>query len=128
TKLATDYLFLHGFPCTRSCPTQLFQGLSNRSLPYGAMQRIENLPDDLKPYEFAIEYDPIGKSDATDAAQAPLDPRGLIGSPVWRIGASGRSAVQWRAENSMLVGVVTQWRLTQNVLVATSIGGLPPYW
>ncbi len=27
------------------------------------MQRIDNLPDDLKPLEFAIEYHPIGMSD-----------------------------------------------------------------
>ena len=94
TKLATDYLFLHGFPGARSYPSQLLQGVLNRSLPYGAMQRIDNLPDDLKPFEFAIEYDPIGMSNAGGAAEAPVDPRGLSGSPASRIRPSGRAAAR----------------------------------
>jgi hypothetical protein len=128
TKLATDYLFLHGFPGDCSYSSQLLKGVLNRSLPYGAMQRIDNLPDDLKPLEFAIEFDPIGMSNAGGTVKCPVDPHGLSGSPVWRIGASGRPAARWRPEDSMLVGVVTQWREMQNVLVATSISGLPSDW
>ncbi len=130
TRLATDYLFLHGFPgdSSHSYSSQILQGVVNRSLPYGAMQRIENLPDDLTPIQFAIEYDPDGMSDAAGNVQTPVDPHGLSGSPVWRIGVSGRSAHDWRPDDSLLVGVVTQWRPEQKVLVATSVSELPPDW
>lgn len=130
TRLATDYLFLHGFPGDprHSYSSQMLQGVVNRSLPYGAMQRIDNLPDDLTPIQFAIEYDPSGMSDAAGAAQTPVDPHGLSGSPVWRIGVSGRSAHLWQPDDSLLVGVVTQWRPEQKVLVATSVSKIPPDW
>ncbi len=126
TRLATDYLFLHGFPGVSS--SQLLQRVVNRSLPYGAMQRIDNLPDDLAPIQFAIEYDPAGMSDAAGVALTPVDPHGLSGSPVWRIGVSGRSAHLWQPDDSLLVGVVTQWRPEQRVLVATSVSEIPPDW
>jgi len=129
-RLATDYLFLHGFPGdpSHSYSSQVFQGVLNRSLPYGAMQRIDNLPDDLTPIQFAIEYSAAGMSNSSGIAQTPVDPHGLSGSPVWRIGLSGRSARLWQPDDSLLVGVVTQWRPEQNVLVATSISQLPPDW
>ena len=92
------------------------------------MQRIDNLPDDLAPTQFAIEYDPAGMSDPAGTMQTPVDPHGLSGSPVWRIGASGRSAHLWEPDDSLLVGVVTQWRPDRNVLVATSVSEVPPDW
>jgi hypothetical protein len=128
TRLETDYLFLHGFPGDSSYSSQMLQGVVSRSLPYGAMQRIDNLPGDLAPSQFAIEYDATGMFDAAGAAQTPLDPHGLSGSPVWRIGVSGRSAHLWRPDDSLLVGVVTQWRPEQKVLVATSVSEVPPDW
>jgi hypothetical protein len=128
TRLATDYLFLHGFPGDQSYSSQILQGVVSRSLPYGAMQRIDNLPGDLNRFQFAIEYDPAGMSDSAGVAQTPVDPHGLSGSPVWRIGASGRPARLWRPEHSLLVGVVTQWRPEQKVLVTTSIAAVPPDW
>jgi hypothetical protein len=127
-RLATDYLFLHGFPGRLTHSTQLLQGVVSRSLPYGAMQRIDNLPDDLGPTQFAIEYNPAGMSDSAGTMQTPVDPHGLSGSPVWRIGASGRSAHLWEPDDSLLVGVVTQWRPDRNVLVATSVSEVPPDW
>ena len=71
TRLATDYLFLHGFPGdpSHSYSSQMLQGVLNRSLPYGAMQRIDGLPDDLAPIQFAIEYDPAGMTDPSGVAQ-----------------------------------------------------------
>src|SRR5580704_6452412 len=53
-RLATDFLFTHGFPASRSCFLHLAEGLASRSLPYGAMQRLEPQVADLQPYEFAI--------------------------------------------------------------------------
>lgn len=127
TRLATDYLFLHGFPgdSSHSYSSQLLQGVVNRSLPYGAMQRVDSLPGDLTPSQFAIEYD-AGMSDASGVPQTPIDPHGLGGSPVWRIGASGRSTHLWQPEDSLLVGIVTQWRPEQKILVATSVSEVPP--
>jgi hypothetical protein len=126
--LATDYLFLHGFPGKTSCPSRLLGGVVSKSLPYGAMQRVENLPSNLQPFQFAIEYDPAGMVNETGAAQDLVDPRGLSGSPVWRIGVSGRSSNEWKPSDSLLVGILTQWCPTEKVLIATSTERLPPSW
>ena len=127
-KLATDYLFLHGFPGKTSYPSRLLSGVISKSLPYGAMQRLEDLPPNLQPFQFAIEYDPIGMVNETGAAQDLVDPQGLSGSPVWRIGVSGRSSHEWKPSDSLLVGILTQWRPDEKVLIATSTEKLPPTW
>jgi len=127
-KLATDYLFLHGFPGKTSYPSRLLGGVVSKSLPYGAMQRLENLPPNLQPSQFAIEYDPVGMVNETGAAQDLVDPHGLSGSPVWRIGVSGRSWREWQPTDSLLVGILTQWRPDEQVLIATSTQQLPPSW
>lgn len=127
-QLATDYLFLHGFPGTASHPSQLLSGVVSKSLPYGAMQRLENLPPNLQSFQFAIEYDPVGMMNETGAPRDLVDPRGLSGSPVWRIGVSGRSSGEWKPTDSLLVGILTQWRPDEKVLIATSTEKLPPSW
>jgi hypothetical protein len=127
-RLATDYLFLHGFPGERSHSTPLLGGVVSKSLPYGAMQRLENLPPDLQRHQFAVEYDPIGMVNETGAAQCLIDPHGLSGSPVWRIGVSGRPSREWEPSDSLLVGVLTQWRPDEKVLIATSTERLPSGW
>jgi hypothetical protein len=92
------------------------------------MQRLENLPHDLASLQFAVEYDPVGMVNETGAAQDLVDPLGLSGSPVWRIGVSGRSPNEWKPTDSLLVGVLTQWRPDEKVLIATSTAKLPPNW
>jgi len=125
-KLATDYLFVHGFPGTASYSSNLLGGIVSRSLPYGAMQRIPGPA--LRDFEFAIEYDPAGMVEATGASKDLVDPHGLSGSPVWRIGVSGRSSNHWKPTDSLLVGVVTKWSPTEKVLIATSTKMLPESW
>ena len=127
-KLATDYLFLHGFPVKTSYPSRLLGGVVSKSLPYGAMQRLENLPPNFQPFQFALEYDPVGMVNEMGTAQDLVDPRGLSGSPVWRIGVSGRSSNEWKPSDSLLVGILTQWRPDEKVLLATSTAILPPSW
>jgi hypothetical protein len=127
-KLATDYLFLHGFPGKSSHSSPLLGGVVSKSLPYGAMQRLENLPSNLEPYQFAVEYDPVGMVNETGAAQDLVDPHGLSGSPVWRIGVSGRSSREWNPGDSLLVGILTRWNRDEKILVATSTEKLPPNW
>jgi len=127
-KISTDYLFLHGFPGPTSYPSQHLGGVVSTSLPYGAMQRLENLPSGLQSFQFAVEYDPVGMANETGAAQELLDPHGLSGSPVWRIGVSGRSSRNWSPNYSLLVGILTQWRPDDKVLIATSTERLPPGW
>jgi hypothetical protein len=124
-KMATDFLFLHGFPGTNSYPSRLLGGVVRKSLPYGAMQRLENLPPNLQPFQFAVEYDPAGMVNETGAAQDLVDPRGLSGSPVWRIGVSGRSSNEWEPSDSLLVGILTHWRPDEKVLIATATDKLP---
>jgi hypothetical protein len=127
-KLGTDYLFLHGFPEKRSYPPIHLGGVISKSLPYGAMQRLDDLPPNLQPFQFAIEYDPVGMVDEAGAAGALVDPHGLSGSPVWRIGVSGHSPRDWSPNDSLLVGMVTKWRPDEKVLLATSLEKLPAGW
>lgn len=120
-RLATDFLFTHGFPGARARFSPLGQGLMNRSLPYGAMQRLDPPVAGLEPHQFAIEFDPAGMR-AMDgpAGETFVDPRGLSGSPVWRIGISGRSREEWSPALSLVVGFLVHWRPDDKVLVATS--------
>jgi hypothetical protein len=127
-RLRTDYLFLHGFPGKHSDPSRSLEGIVRKSLPYGAMQRLENLPQNLQPFQFAVEYDPIGMVNEIGAAQDLVDPYGLSGSPVWRIGVSGRSSRTWKPTDSLLVGVLTHWAPDAKVLIATSTQMLPLSW
>jgi len=118
-RIDTDYLFVHGFPASRSRFLHLVEGLASRSLPYGAMQRLD-VPD-LQAHEFAVEFDPKGIRPADGPkGESVVDPHGLSGSPVWRIGISGRSRNEWSPELSLLVGCVTQWSPERGILIATS--------
>lgn len=91
------------------------------------------LPDDLlQPHEFAMgfECDPsffLGenstetrKADWMEIFDRSLGAHGLSGSPVFRIGASGRRVEDWSPELSRLVGVVTKWDAEHKILIATS--------
>ena len=49
-----------------------------------------------------------------------VDPHGLSGTPVWRIGISGRSRGGWSPDLSLVVGFLTQWLPDDKVVVATS--------
>lgn len=124
-RLSTDYLFLHGFPGSRSYPSRLLGGVVIKSLPYGAMQRVDNVPADLEVSQFAVDYDPAGMVSEAGAAQDVVDPRGLSGGPVWRIGVSGRPSREWKPTDSLLVGILTQWRPKDKVLIATAANKLP---
>jgi hypothetical protein len=112
-----DYLFVHGFPGVRS--RFLFGGLHRRSLPYGVMERDDDLPDDLRPHEFAMDYDPSNMLLTSGMTAEFVDPSGLSGSPVFRIGAYGEDASKWRPDNARLVGVVARWNHSKRVLLAT---------
>jgi hypothetical protein len=119
-RLATDYLLVHGFPCVRSAFSPQTPGIVSKSLPYGVMQRLEGVPDDLRPIEFALDFDPRQiRVEGGEPGELP-DPHGLSGAPVWRIGVSGRSVKDWTPDWSLLVGIVTQWHKDAEILVATS--------
>ena len=120
-RLSTDYLFFHGFPGERSYSSRLLTGVISKSLPYGVMQRVDDLPGNLEPCQFAMYFDPHGmRLDSGQPLDGFPDPHGLSGSPVWRIGASGRPAKDWIPDWSLLVGIVTQWRTGDEILVATN--------
>lgn len=121
-SLATDYLFTHGFPGEKSRFLRSFDGLVNRSLPYGAMQRLEE-SDHLAAFQFALDYQPSFMRDQA-GNQVAIDPHGMSGSPVWRIGVSGRSPREWSVEDSLLVGLLTEWRDDEGLLVATEASRL----
>lgn len=122
-RLATDYLFVHGFPGVRSYSSRLLSGVVNKSLPYGTMQRLreEGLPEDLDDAnQFALNFDPRHLHVAPGESPEFLpDPKGLSGGPVWRIGVSGRPTAEWTPDQSLLVGIVTHWQTEKELLVAT---------
>jgi hypothetical protein len=114
---AHDYLFLHGFPGARA--RFLFGDQHNRSLPYGVMERNDDLPLDTRPHEFGMDYDPNNLLLESGTTADFVDPRGLSGAAVWRIGAYKRSASAWRPQDGRLVGIVTRWNVDKRVLLAT---------
>lgn len=119
--LSTDYLFVHGFPDRRSLSSSLLGGLVKQSFPYGVMLRDDDLPPNMAPTQLAMDFDPANMF-LPDGGQADwLDPHGLSGSPVWRIGASGQKVDAWKPELSLLVGVVTAWRPDEKLILATKI-------
>lgn len=118
-RRTTDYLFVQGYPGVRSRFLRLFAGVVSKSLPYAAMERPREELSGLEPFQFALNYDQREiHGEANEMVELP-DPHGMSGSPVWRIGASGRSAAAWMPDWSVLVGIITQWRPNEEVLVAT---------
>lgn len=123
-KLATDYLFVHGFPGVRAHFSPGLGGLVKSSLPYGVMLRDEDLPAGMAPYQFALDFDPANMLGPDGKPAEWLAPHGLSGSPVWRIGASGQKIDAWKPELSLLVGIVTTWLPDERLLLATKAGPL----
>lgn len=123
-RLSTDYLFAHGFPGVRSRFLWAGPGVASKSLPYGAMQRLENLPPHLKTHQFALDFDPANMKSTLGSEQFEM-PAGLSGSPVWRIGISGRAATDWKPDLALLVGFLTEWYADEKVLVASRVNMFP---
>jgi hypothetical protein len=124
--LSSDFLFVHGFPGARSYSSSLLGGVVNRSLPYGVMRREDALPSDLKSFEFALDFDPANFRGPEGEGAEWLDPHGLSGSPVWRIGAEGESVASWTPRKCRLVGLVTKWKPDEKLLVATKLSACIP--
>lgn len=119
--LLRDALFVHGYPAKRAYFSALLGGLKCSSLPYGVMLRDEDVPADIKDWQFAMDFDPANFRATTEEMAEWIDPHGLSGSPVWRMGARGLRIGEWTSDNSMLVGIVTQWRPDDKLIVATRI-------
>jgi hypothetical protein len=83
------------------------------------MLRDDDLPNDMAPFEFAMDFDPANMVNADASEVQSFAPYGLSGSPVWRLGASGLKANAWIPELSMLVGFVTAWEEDKKLLRAT---------
>lgn len=130
-RLSTDYLFVHGFPGVRS-QRWIIPGDSrvmSKSLPYGVMQRLDpgvDLDPPLTPFQFAMDFEPSNARAESGLPESELfekdyGPEGLSGSPVWRIGASGKRAADWSFDWCELVGVVKGWYSEEKLLVATKV-------
>jgi hypothetical protein len=117
----------HGFAVSAGYGSPFFQVHGDVNVDSVGDLAVYFLPD-LRPHEFAIEYAQAGMATEAGTAAETVDPRGLSGSPVWRIGISGRTRREWKAQDSLLVGVVTQWRPQEMVLIATSTDLLPQTW
>lgn len=117
-KRGTDYLFLHGFPGVRSEFVQL-SGVHSLSFPYGVMQK-DDLTTLVRPFQFAVDFDESNFFKDTGDPSDFVDPHGMSGCPVWRIGVSGRSAQSWLPEHCRLVGIASKWRRAEKILVITA--------
>ena len=118
-RLSHDFLIVHGFPGRRAYSSAQLGGIVAKSLPYGAMRRLEDLPEEIKPFQFAIHFEPASmRLETHEDSKEPIDPHGLSGCPVFRIGASGRSVDDWTPQSSLLVGMVTRWDHDSGVLIA----------
>ncbi|HSO00440.1 MAG TPA: hypothetical protein VLS89_19245 [Candidatus Nanopelagicales bacterium] len=118
-RLSTDLLFVHGFPSVRSQLSTSGGDVVSRSLPYGVMRREDDLPEHIAAFQLAMNLDPEKLEGPARGTVDWLDPYGLPGSPVWRIGASGRLVDQWSPELSLTVGILTRWMPDEKLLVAT---------
>ena len=126
--------------------------LRSSDLPNSEDPEDEPLPDNvLKPHQFAFNFEAEralilhagdGPEDEVQGQlgdwKAVFEPGdygsfpgqkergagGLSGSPVWRIGASGRSSRDWSPDCSELVGFVTHWNVERKILIATSVSQL----
>ncbi len=85
------------------------------------MRREDDLPDNMKPFQFAMDFDPANMFLGDEKTADWIDPHGLSGSAVWRIGASGQKVNTWKPEMSLLVGIVTAWRPDEKLLLATNV-------
>ena len=126
-RRSTDYLFVHGFPVADSSSVEL--GLSTRSFPYGAMEVLpeDGLPSTIGPPGFGINFSPAGMQPGPPAWAA--NPRGLSGSPVWRLGLSGNRRETWSTEDCRLAGIVIEYHggrelEGRNFLLATDASAL----
>ena len=116
-----DYLFAHGFPGSRSrfFPFEEFgKGIHSKSLPVGAMQRDPPIPGN-RPFQFAMHYEPERGIAGEPGGETWLDPHGMSGSPVFRIGGVDAPIASWTPARGRLVGVVTRWDRENQALVAT---------
>lgn len=118
-----DILFSQGFPGQRSrfIPFDGFgRGLHLKSLPCGAMQR-DDPPPDLRTYQFAIHYEANGGIPGEPRGEGWLDPKGMSGAPVFRVGGFDAPVSGWSPDRSRLVGVLTGWDQEGQFLIATGI-------
>jgi hypothetical protein len=78
----------------------------------------ESKPSVIK--DWSEVFEPAERVQSLPPGQRPRGAYGLSGSPVWRLGASGRSSREWTSEWSQLVGVITDWNHSAKILIATS--------
>jgi len=78
----------------------------------------ESRPSAVK--DWSEVFEPAEKEQSIPPGQRPRGAFGLSGSPVWRLGGSGRSSWEWTPEWSQLVGVITDWNDSARILIATS--------
>jgi hypothetical protein len=66
-----------------------------------------------------MDYDPQNMLLTSGAIADLVDPSGLSGSGVFRIGAYQQDSAKWRPNSARLVGIVTRWNHDKRVLLAT---------
>ncbi len=119
--LSEDFLFLHGYPLDPSTPRIGPGDLSTTSFPFGSMRREDNLPDGMEPFQIAIDFDLANLRSSNGRTLEWMNPRQLFGAPLWRAGLARADAETWEPARAHLVGIITQWRPDERLLIASRL-------
>jgi hypothetical protein len=119
--LSEDFLFLHGYPLDPSTPNVGPGDISTTSFPFGSMRREDDLPDGMEPSQIAIDFDLANLRSSNGRTLEWMDPRQLFGAPLWRAGLARADAETWEPGRAQLVGIITQWRPEERLLIASRL-------
>jgi hypothetical protein len=120
SETSGELLFVQGFPGTSSYFSTLGNTLISGSLPY-LTQRSPLPARYTEGLHFALHY-PEGELHDENGAVASLpDPRGMSGSPVWRLNLDWSRPDQWTPEAATVCGVLIDWDDKAFAIAATSL-------
>ncbi len=118
------YLFTQGFPGIQSYFNEPMQGISSKSLSYGAMRQTSGLPSSARDFHFGLNYDATYMKTALGEAAELVAPYAMSGSPVWALDPKGVSSEKLTKKELTLAGTLVEYHEAQKVLLATKIDRL----
>ena len=118
--VATDLLFIHGFPGAYSRSFKMTGSIHSRTLPYGTTFGSPKWPEFNPNLHFALLYDPKYSVDGSGATIDLPDPHGLSGVAVWNT-RRVELGQNWSPEDARIIGIVHRWDQDARCLIATRV-------